>query len=129
LDKSFMKKFLVFILIFSVACATKARFYPNAKYKQVGEAQANADLAQCENESEQYLADSKGKQVAKGAGSGAALGAVFGLIGGGVRGAARGAVGGAAVGATAGAISPDKLKQRYVVKCLGDKGYEVLGYD
>lgn len=124
-----MKKFLVLALIFSVGCASKARLYPNEKYKSVGEAQANADIALCENESKQYLADTKGKQVASGAGSGAAVGAVFGLLGGGVRGAARGAVGGAAVGGTVGAISPDKLKQRYVVKCLSDKGYEVLGYD
>jgi outer membrane lipoprotein SlyB len=124
-----MKKLLILSLAFTIGCASKARLYPNAKYKQVGEAQANADIAQCERESEQYLSDTKSKQVAQGAGSGAALGAVVGLLGGGVRGAARGAVGGAAVGATAGAISPDQLKRRYVMKCLGDKGYEVLGYD
>ncbi len=124
-----MKTFLVLILIVSLGCASKARLYPNAKYKSVGEVQANADIAQCESEAKQYLSDTKGKQVASGAGSGAALGAVVGLLGGGVRGAARGAVGGAAVGATAGALSPDQLKHRYVVKCLSDKGYEVLGYD
>lgn len=126
-----MRKIFVLTLCisFSLGCATKARLYPNAKYKSVGEAQANADIAQCERESEQYLSDTKGKQVASGAGGGAAIGAVVGLLGGGVRGAARGAVGGAAVGATAGAISPDKMKQRYVTKCLSDKGYEVLGHD
>ncbi len=125
-----MKKVLILTLLFALGCASKARLYPNAKYKSVGEAQANRDIAQCEAESEQYLADTKEKQIGKSAATGAAMGAVLGVIsGGGLRSVGRGAVGGAAVGATAGALSPDQLKRKYVVKCLSDKGYEVLGYD
>lgn len=126
-----MKKInLILIALMFLGCASKPRLYPNSKYKSVGEAQANRDIEACEADSEQYLEGTKGKQIARGAGTGAAFGAVLGAISGrGLEGAARGAVGGAAIGATAGAVSPDVLKKRFVVKCLSEKGYEVLGYD
>jgi len=132
-----MKKMIlaVFLLTNILACASRPKLYPNAKYKAAGKEVAKEDINFCMTEAEEYLESSTGKQALKGAKSGAAVGAVFGaatsLIFGGnpLRGAARsGAVGGA-VGGTAGALSPDQIKHRYVNQCLAEKGYQVLGWD
>ncbi|ODN42034.1 cell envelope biogenesis protein OmpA [Piscirickettsia litoralis] len=123
-----------------VGCASTPQLYPNAKYKRVGKVVAQKDIDLCTQEANEYLKSSKAKQVLKGAGSGAAVGAaggaavgvVGGLISGGwgslLGSTAVGAGVGAAAGGTAAGISPDQLKQRYISKCLTDKGYEVLGW-
>lgn len=126
-------KFFVLILLV-VSCASKPQLYPNQKYKSAGQDVAKKDVDQCMKESEAYLKNSKGKQVAKGAGAGAAIGAAMGAVSGIFtgnmgRGAVRGGAIGAAGGGAAGAISPDELKQRYVNQCLGEKGYQVIGWD
>jgi outer membrane lipoprotein SlyB len=129
-----MKKIKFLILIVLVGCASRPTLYPNQKLKTVGKKAAQEDVDKCMADADVYLKSSKGKQVAKGAGSGAAIGAAMGTVaglftgnvgGGLVRGSAIGAAGGGA----AGAISPDQLKQRYVNQCLAEKGYQVLGWD
>lgn len=125
-----MKKLLILISLFALAgCASHPTLYPNAKYKKVGEAQAKSDIKECEDQAELYVKNERAKSTAKGAGSGAVMGAVIGGLFGGVRGMGRGAVGGAAVGATGGALSPKQITQRYVTRCLSEKGYEVIGYN
>lgn len=115
-------------------CASKPQLYPNAKYKQAGEAQAEADIDACEQDAEKFLKSPRGKNIARGAGGGAvvggAIGAVAGIFtgnvaGGAVTGAAVGGVGGGA----AGAMKPDEIKRRYINQCLSEKGYQVLGWD
>lgn len=83
---------------------------------------------------EKFLKSSKGKQILKGAGRGSVLGTVIGGITGLITGdivesLVSGAAAGAATGATGEAISPDRLKQAYVNRCLAKKGYEVVGWD
>ncbi len=125
--------FLLFILVLT-ACASKPQLYPNDVYKAKGKIAADADINLCQKEAEQFLESSAGKKIAKSAGFGAvvggAMGAVSGILFGDIAGsAARGAALGGAGGAVSGALSPDEIKQRYVNKCLADKGYNVIGWD
>lgn len=129
-----MKLFSVFVLLALVSCASKPELYPNEKLKSVGKKAAQKDVDRCIADADEYLKSSKGKQVAKGAGSGAviggAMGAVSGIfsgnLGGGlIRGGAIGAAGGGAVGG----LSPDQVKRNYVNQCLAEQGYQVIGWD
>ncbi|HLT22720.1 MAG TPA: hypothetical protein VKZ84_04725 [Bacteriovoracaceae bacterium] len=127
-----MKKIIILLLL--VGCASKPTLYPNAHYKSVGKKAAQTAIDQCMKESEEYLKNSKTKQVGKSAGVGAAIGAAWGVVSGLFtgdygRGIVRGATVGGAVGATSGALSPDQIKQRYVNQCLADQGYQVIGWD
>ena len=126
--------FLIFMMLVFSSCASRPQLYPNQKLKEVGKEVAKNDIDDCMSDADKFLESSKGKKIVKsagwGAGIGAAMGAVGGLftgnIGGGlVRGGAIGAAGGGA----AGALSPDEIKQRYVNQCLGERGYQVLGWD
>ena len=137
-----MMKYLVLGIsaITLVGCASTPQLYPNAKYKQVGKAVAQKDIDRCTQDADAYLKSPKAKKILKGAGTGAAVGAAagaaIGVVGGLISGdwgstlgsTAVGSAGGAAVGGTSAALSPDQLKQRYVNKCLADKGYQVLGW-
>lgn len=121
------------LLTFS-SCASKPKLYPNDKLKSVGKEAAAKDIDQCMADADAYLETSEAKKIAKGAGGGAvvgaAMGAVFGAFTGNLgSGLARGGAIGAAGGAAGSAITPDELKHRYVNHCLGEKGYQVLGWD
>lgn len=126
-------KYLI-LLSLLVACASRPELYPNEKYKSIGKKAAKEDIDKCIKDAEEYLKDSKGKQVAKGAGFGASVGAAMGAIGGAFTGnfgggLVRGAAIGAGGGAAAGAASPDVVKKNYVNQCLADQGYQVIGWD
>lgn len=124
----------VLLLLLVISCASKPQLYPNSKLKSVGKEAAKKDIDKCIAEADEYLESSKGKQVAKSAGGGAAIGAAIGAVGGMFtgnfgRGLVRGGAMGAAGGGAAGAISPDQMKRNYVNQCLGEKGYQVIGWD
>jgi outer membrane lipoprotein SlyB len=124
----------LFLLLFITSCASRPQLYPNQRLKSVGKESANKDVDLCIADAEEYLESSKGKQIAKGAGSGAAvgaaMGAAFGLFTGNLgRGLVRGSAVGAAGGGAAGALSPDQIKRNYVNHCLKEKGYHVIGWD
>jgi len=111
--------------------------YPNAKLKQVGREQASRDIEECRKLADDYVQSTAAKDVAKGAAVGGAAGAAIGAVGGAVsgRGAGTGAAVGAAAGATAGAVhgaakqtEPSPVYKRYVDRCLGERGYEVIGW-
>ncbi len=132
-----MKKLMALVILaglFLFGCASRPKLYPNATLKQNGKTKAEQDVDKCMADSEEYLESSKGKQVAKGAGFGAVVGGAVGAVGGiftgnPMRGAAQGAAMGGAGGAAAGAMTPDQIKRNYVNQCLGEKGYQVLGWD
>ncbi len=111
--------------------------YPNAKLKQVGREQASRDIEECRKLADDYVQSTAAKDVAKGAAVGGAAGAAIGAVGGAVsgRGAGTGAAVGAATGATAGAVhgaakqtEPSPVYKRYVDRCLGERGYAVIGW-
>lgn len=113
--------------------------YPNAKLKEAGRAQADAEIAACRSLADDYTSSGTatakeiGKDTAVGGLGGAAIGAVAGAVSGG--GAGRGAAIGAATGATAGAVhgtvksaGPSPIYRGFVDRCLRERGYEVIGW-
>ena len=116
----------------------KPVLYPNDHLKQVGQAQAERDIAECESFADEHVASSgKGKQVAKSAGVGGVLGAAAGAVGGAVFGdpgigAAVGAASGATFGALGGAMresGPNQTYANFVDQCLIEKGYKPVGWE
>lgn len=111
--------------------------YPNEHLKAVGEAQAQKDIAECEQQADAYIKSNPGGDIAKstavgGAGGavvGGAVGAVTGHLG---RGIGVGAAAGAAVGLVRGAgrsSKPSPIYKKFVDRCLRDKGYDSLGWE
>ena len=109
--------------------------YPNAYYRQVGEAQAQQDVRYCMRAGEDYKQEpDRYKQMAKRTVGGAALGAGAGALGGTIM---RGQIGrataaGAAIGGAAGLLSDlfrrgdtDPSAEKVVEHCLNRLGYEV----
>ena len=113
--------------------------YPNAKLKEAGQEQADAEISACRSLADDYIssggaaAEEIGKDTAKGGVGGAAVGSVAGAVSG--RGAGRGAAIGAATGATAGAVhgtfksaKPSPVYKHFVDHCLRERGYQVIGW-
>jgi outer membrane lipoprotein SlyB len=121
------------IALLLTGCASTPQLYPNAKLKDVGKAQAKADIATCTKNADDYLESPAVKKTLKGAATGAVIGGAIGVVGGLFTGGiGRSAAVGAAVGGTAGgvsgALSPDQVKRQFINKCLKDKGYDVIGW-
>ncbi|MCF6812044.1 cell envelope biogenesis protein OmpA [Thiotrichales bacterium 19S9-12] len=119
--------------LFLTGCASTPQFYPNAKYKAMGEAGAEKDVQQCTQDADTYLKSSEAKKILGQAGKGSIVGGVVGAVAGAFSGSVgQSAVIGASVGGAAGgasaAVSPDELKRSFIEKCLQDKGYDVIGW-
>lgn len=138
------KNFALFLTIFSLAsCASyKPIFYQNEVYTQNGKEAADSEFSRCNKEATEYLKEYKARRTAKEAGRNAVVGGVIGTATGAIFGRSLkstliGTAIGAGVGAAMGALSvagedkvkPDVIKQRYVTRCLNQKGYEVLGWE
>jgi hypothetical protein len=128
------------------ACgAARPVLYPNAHLKTVGHATAEQDISNCMAEADNYISsggasEQKARNVGKGTAAGAATGAATGAVGGAIAGnAGQGAAVGAATGATAGFLGtlfgvfgdsgPSPTYQRYVERCLQERGYEPIGWE
>ncbi|KPK88514.1 MAG: cell envelope biogenesis protein OmpA [Deltaproteobacteria bacterium SM23_61] len=127
-----------FIVIFLAGCGyQRPVLYPNAQLKQVGEAQAQTDIAECMEMAEAYVKSNPEAKVvgstAAGAGAGAAVGGAMGAVTGNLgRGAAIGAAGGAVAGIIRGASRasrPSPTYKNFVNRCLREKGYEPIGWE
>lgn len=129
------------VFLFSSCATYRPVLDENSKYLQVGDEQAERDIDSCMTRADAYLEKHKSermkKEAGRGAVSGAIVGGVFGaLTGGGLKSAAGGAAVGAGVGAVSGAggaaakdnLTPDEMKQAYVVRCLRRKKYDVIGW-
>jgi hypothetical protein len=112
--------------------------YPNAKYKQAGDAAARRDVDDCMRLAEQAGAShGGGERAVRSGATGAAVGGVTGAVAGAIGGrnvldsaAAGAAVGGAAAG-THGAIRSDEpgdIHKNFVQRCLRERGYDVIGW-
>ena len=132
---------VVTLVMIAAGCAHSQSpvLYPNAKLKEAGKDQADAEISACRSLADDYVssggatAKEIGKDTAAGGVGGAAVGAVAGAVSGG--GAGRGSAIGAATGATAGAVhgtykssGPSPVYKNFVNKCLHERGYEVIGW-
>jgi Glycine-zipper domain len=134
---------IVFGLLAALAaCASQPRpvLYPNAHLSAVGQAQADADLAECRRLAETAGASAgsrQGEQAARGAVVGGAIGGAAGAAGGAVLGRpGTGAALGAATGATANFMrslfrgdQPSQAYRGFVDRCLRERGYEPVGWE
>lgn len=115
--------------------------YPNTHLKTVGEDVAEQDIEACREMAEKAGAqESSGQagQVATNTAVGAGVGAASGAVGGAISGAAgQGSLIGAASGAVWGLLSglfrsgsaqPNQAYVNFVNRCIGEKGYEVSGW-
>jgi len=117
--------------------------YPNATLNRVGEAQGRAEAEACmaRAASAGLSPAENNNAVARGAGVGAATGAVASAVGAlitgrGGEGAIRAGAAGAAVGGSAGAVQgafrndrPSTTYRNFVQRCLGERGFEVIGWN
>ena len=136
-------KSLVLIGILAVAgCASAARpvLYPNAHLSAVGQAQADADIAECRRMAEAAGASAgsgQGEQAARSGVVGGAIGGATGAAGGAILGRpGTGAAVGAATGATAGFMrslfkrsEPSQAYRGFVDRCLRERGYDPVGWE
>lgn len=113
-------------------------FYPNNHIKQVGQAQAERDTDDCMTLADRYgVSRTRDGEVATKATSGALIGGVGAGAWGIVRGdaaerALAGAVAGGATGAVKGGVDSTRISptfQRFVQRCLQDRGYDVIGWE
>jgi hypothetical protein len=137
--KFLLNSALVFLL---VSCSAYHPILdPHGKYAEVGEAQAQEDVDQCEKEASDYLDKYKAERALREAGRKAVIGGVIGagsglLFGSNLKSGLIGTAVGAGIGAAIGSLSvlgedkvtPDEMKQRYVGKCLAQRGYSVIGW-
>jgi hypothetical protein len=123
-------------------CASAARpvLYPNAHLSTVGQAQADADIAECRRMAEAAGASAgsgQGEQAAHSGVVGGAIGGATGAAGGAVLGRpGTGAAVGAATGATAGVMrslfkrsEPSQAYRGFVDRCLRERGYDPVGWE
>ena len=110
---------------------------PNDHLKQVGQDQADNDIAECQQLAENYVPDNDTAPVTGNTAIGAGAGGATGAVGGAIRGGAgAGAAIGAAVGATAGLLrglfqssQPTPRYKAFVNRCLNERGYESIGWE
>jgi len=131
----------VALLALSVGCSTAAKrpvFYPNNHIKQVGQAQARRDTNACMALADKYeVSRTKDGEVATRSVEGALLGGVSAGAWGIVRGdaaerAAAGALAGGSAAAVKGGIESTRISptfQRFVQRCLREKGYDLIGWE
>jgi outer membrane lipoprotein SlyB len=127
------------------ANSTSARpvLYPNATLNRLGEAQGRSEANACmaRAASAGLSPGQSGNEVGRRAGEGAAVGGVASAVGAlitgrGGEGVLRSGAAGAAVGGSAGAVSgafhndkPSSTYRNFVQRCLGEKGFEVIGWN
>ncbi len=131
---------LAALLLVAGCAGPEPVLYPNGHLAYVGKAAAEEDVDDCRHMAESAGAnkgEGTGEQAAGGAVAGGAIGGAAGAAGGAVVGSAgRGAAIGAASGAAAGFMrglfkgsKPSQAYRNFVNRCLGDRGYEVVGWD
>ena len=116
--------------------------YPNDKLTNIGEEQAQVEVAACRSRAvASGLGPSqKSNEVSRRAGEGGATAGVAAAVGAFITGrsadAMRGAATGGVIGGAAGAVSgsfnndkPNSVYRTFVQRCLTDKGFDVIGWN
>ncbi len=139
-----IKKFLVIILLFSFFSCSSYRpiLDQNQQYLSTPKEESDKKIDQCLKDGDLYLKQYKKRRMAKEAGRKAVIGGVIGgvssvLFGRNLKSVLLGGAVGAGIGAGIGAlsvagedkVSPDQIKQRYVINCLARDGYGVIGWE
>ena len=123
--------------------AARPVFYPNATLNRVGEAQGRSEAAACMARAEAagLTPEEKNNAVARRAGEGAATAGVASAVGAlvfgrGGEGVLKAGAAGAAIGGSAGAVQgafrsdrPSGIYRSFVQRCLGEKGFDVIGWN
>lgn len=123
--------------------SAKPVLYPNAVLNRVGAAQGQMESQTCMSRAlaAGLTPDEQTNAVGKRAGEGAATAGVASVVGAlisgrGGEGLLRAGAAGAAIGGSAGAVSgafhndkPSPIYRNFVQRCLGDKGFEVIGWN
>lgn len=128
---------MVFLTVGAACSGPQPILYPNQHLKEVGGDQASLDIEECQVLAEEYVASNEAATVAGNTVVGAGVGGATGAVGGAIRGGAGiGAAVGAAMGATVGlfrglfqASEPSPAHKAFVNRCLGERGYEAIGWD
>jgi outer membrane lipoprotein SlyB len=129
-----------FLALAGCAAAARPVLYPNAHLSAVGQAQADADIAECRRLAEAAGAlggSGQGEQAARSGVVGGAIGGATGAAGGAILGRpGTGAAVGAATGATAGFMrslfrrsEPSEAYRGFVDRCLRERGYDPVGWE
>jgi hypothetical protein len=116
--------------------------YPNAALNRVGDAGARVEVDACMARAQAagLTPDEKNNETARRAGQGAAMGGVGAAVGAlvsgrGVEGVVRSGAAGGAVGGSVGAVSgamhvrASTTYRHFVQRCLGERGFEVIGWN
>ena len=119
----------------------KPAFYTNAHYQRVGPAQANADAQFCAELAQQSEVRAVNKvDAGRSAAAGAAGVATAGVVGSVLSGnkpslrditAGAAAIGAAGAAATAAgqSVGGSSIYRQFVQQCLGERGYQVIGWN
>lgn len=131
----------LFVTLTATGCAStkKPILYPNYHLNMVGQQQADADINACMRAAEASGANSgKGEDLAKDTAKAGAVGGATGAVVGALssssdlgRGAAIGGAGAATATLISGAFDasePTQVYMRFVEICLGEKGYQTIGW-
>ncbi len=129
--------FTIMILFLPACSGSRPILYPNEYLNQVGQDQAEQDIAACRTLADEHISSNAGTKIATntaiGAGVGAASGAVIGAVSGSAgRGTAIGAVSGATGAFFHGLFNspkPSRAYRNFVDKCLVKKGYDPTGWE
>lgn len=128
---------LAFLATSGCSASKRPVLYPNDYYKKVGQTQAEADIATCQEQAKEYASGNvQGREMATESAKGGAIGAAGGAVGGAIAGSpGEGAAIGAAAGATTGLLGvlfrgaePSGAYMGWVDRCLQEKGYQTVGW-
>jgi len=133
--KTLTASFLALVCLGGCA-AQRPLLYPNEQLAKAGPVAVDQDIDECRHRADAAVASTRVGDTARstvigsgiGAASGAVGGAIFGAPG---TGAAVGAVSAATAALLHGALnagSPSPAYQGYVSACLGERGYQVAGW-
>ena len=119
----------LFLGMFFYGCVGKPVLKLNGKLKAVGEQRASEDIAECEDEADKHINEAKDRQRDEDK---------EGFVLKDRKERVVGAVSGILKGDTVAALPPHppaldrsskEIKRRVTVRCLSERGYEVVGFD
>ena len=131
--------FLSLLLLAACSGTRRPVLFPDAHYLSVGDAAARADVDDCMRLADEFGAPvAGGEEIARDTLAGAAIGGAAAAAWGAVRNdhdvgnrAAAGAAAGGAAGLVRGSLragTPSGTYKNFVNRCLGERGYDVIGW-